>query len=154
MSLSRGPSRLYLAGLLNTALVGTGKPVNAVYGHLPADFGQLFKVVTVSSGPAGPGQYDLSGICTKLQFTLYVDLFVRYSDGAGWTEANSEDALDEIYSLIVPVIFANQSKTDNPSVPWSYLSYPENQRSEPGSAVIGGKQYRWESIPVEVEIEQ
>lgn len=154
MSLSRQPSRSYLAGLLNTALVGTGKPVNAVYGYLPADFGQLFKVVTVSSGPAMPGQYDLTGICTRLNFTLYIDLFVRYSDGAGWTEANSEDALDQIYSLIVPVIFANPGKGSNVLIPWSYIAFPEGQRSEPGSAVVGGKQYRWENIPVEVEIEQ
>ena len=100
MSTSRATARKGLANLLTTALVGTGKPAQAVYAYQVGDFAGQSPVVVVSSGPMLRLR-DTLGECYRSRFELRIYTFVLYADPASnWTESDAEDALDTIEAAI------------------------------------------------------
>lgn len=142
-SVSRKTARDALTGLLQTALVGTGKPAQAVYGYQVGDFGGQSPVVVVASGPVLRERKGF-GACWHTTATLLVFVFVAYA-AAGWTEANAEDALDSIEAAVADVVLANSS-----TATWNGLTY--EQATEPGSMTIGGVEYRSEVIRLSCEV--
>jgi hypothetical protein len=134
--------RAALATLLSTKLVGTGKPVQAVYAYQVSDFQGKSPVVLVTSAGSfrrNPERSDRTGSIAYFD----VNVFVLYSDpDAGWTEEHSEERLDLIEKNIAEVV-ADESLRDNQ--PWLFLDFAG--RSEVTSVVIGGKDYSWEIIP-------
>ena len=78
MTISRAPSRKHLASLLETALVGTGLPADAVIDHMIGDFGGASTVVVVASGPIERTIRGL-GNCWNAKITLNVYVFVLYA---------------------------------------------------------------------------
>ena len=142
-STSRKTVRDGLTTLLQAALVGSGKPAQAVYGYQVGDFGGQSPVVVVASGPVVRERKGF-GPCWHTTATLLVLVFVAYA-APGWTEANAEDALDGIEAAIADVVLANSS-----TATWHGLTYAE--QSEPGSVVIGGVEYRNEVIRLACEV--
>lgn len=141
--MSREAVRDGVTGLLRSALVGSGKPAQAVYGYQVGDFAGQSPVVVVKSGPVERVRRGL-GACWHTMATLQVFVFVAYAD-EGWTEANAEDALDSIEALIADVVLANGS-----TATWHGLTY--EGPTEPGGIEIGGVEYRREVVRLRCEV--
>lgn len=134
-----------LVGLLQTALVGTGKPVQAVYAYQVADIGTQSPVVIVTSNGSHRRNPEKSLRNTSLIY-LDVHVLVLYASPAdGWTEANSEAALNTIEKGIDGVVADN-----NETSSWMNLDFAGKSEIEP--TVIGGKEYRYEVIPLVAEV--
>jgi len=145
MASNRETARDALAALIQTAMVGAGKPVQAVYNYLPADLAGQSPVVTVTS--AGSLRLPLTAIGSRAEFLLQVDVFVLYNDQAGWTEADAEDRLDLIEATLATLVDANQV-----SAPWSALSYAEASSRTTAVTVLGGESYAWETMRLRAEV--
>ncbi len=144
MSYSRETVRDALASLLNTALVGTGKPAQVVYGYPVADFqGQSPVVVLMSVG----SERTMETMATRRQSVFHINVtsFTLYADGTSWTEADAEDQLDAIEAAIDQTIAANLVTND-----WADIGY--DGPSQAGNATIGGEQYRFETIPLRITV--
>ena len=142
---SREPARKALAQLLETDLVGTSKPVQAVYAYQVGDFQGQSPVVVVTSGPMERLR-DTMGDCYRSRFNLMVYVFVLYADpGTAWGEDDAEDALDAIEAAIAETLL-NNTRTAN----WDRLSYSEATAVD--AVVIGGVEYRRELITLTAEV--
>jgi hypothetical protein len=145
-STDRETVRDALTTLLTAKLVGTGKPVKAVYNYRIGDFQGQSPVVTVSSegslrSPAGEG----ADIWHNL-FYLAVHTFVLYADpGTGWGEDDAEDALDDIERLIADVVMDNDDATY-----WGHLAF--DSRSMRDDVAIGGDDYVREIVTIRAEV--
>ena len=132
-----------MAALLNTALVGTGLPVQAVYAYRVGDLGGQSPVVVVSSaGSERPRMTAAGGRTTVL---LQVDVFVLYSDEGTWGEDDAEDRLDLIEKTIAETLHDNQVTTN-----WQAVDYAA--RSERVDVEVGGLEYAREMILLRVEV--
>ena len=129
--------------LLSSALVGTGKPAQAVYGYQVGDFSNMTPVVTVSGGGIERSQ---SAVATREMLRVYlnVHIFVLYSDQDSWGEDDAEDRVDLIENTIAQTICDNRTH-DN----WVNIQY--SGRTQMGSLEISGIEYRWEVIPIRVD---
>lgn len=142
---SRQPARAGLAALLETALVGTGLPVQAVYAYQVGEFQGQSPVVVVTSGPMERLR-DTMGECYRSRFNLLIYVFVLYADpGTSWGEDDAEDALDAIEALIADTLLTN-ARTAN----WDRLEYAG--ASDVDAVAIGGVEYRRELITLTVEV--
>lgn len=144
MSAAREVARKHLAALLDAALVGNGKPAQAVYPYQVGDFHGATPVVVVASGSM-QRRLDSMGGCWRKVFQLWVYVFVAYADGSGWTENLAEDAIDAIEDAIAAVVLANL-RTDA----WVNIAYTD-AGTQLDPVVIGGVEYRRELITFEVE---
>jgi len=146
MSSSRETVRDALSALLNTALVGSGKPAQNEYGYPIADFAGQSPIVVVSSAGSERNMQTLD-TRRKSFFYLNIIVFVLYADAASsWTEADAEDALDTIEATIDQVIATNLTN----GTTWADLGY--DGRTRTGNATIASTQYRYEVIPVKAEV--
>lgn len=144
MAANRETVRDALATLLQAALVGSGKPVQAVYNYRTGDFAGASPVVSVFSHGADRRRLTARG--SRARFFLQVDIFVVYAleDGT-WTEAQAEDALDAVELLIAGVVDANQV-----TAYWGALDYVmESTRYD---VAIGGIEYIQEAILLVAEV--
>lgn len=145
--IDRKTLRESLATLLAAELVGTGKPVSAVYSYQVADFKGKSPVVFVTSAGSHRRNPEKSQRDTSLAY-LDVNILVLYSDGtANWTEQHSEERLDLIEKKVGEIVVNN---SDNPTLPWMELDFAG--RSEVTSVVIGGKDYSWEIVPLQTKL--
>lgn len=144
MAANREAVRDAFATLLQTALVGTGKPVQEVVNYRKGDLEGKSPVVQVSSYASNRSQMTARGGRTTVY--LLVAIFVLYAleDGT-WTEAQAEDALDQIESLIAEVVRSNQATAN-----WGALDY--ESRSERVDAAIGGQEYIVEAVTLKAEV--
>lgn len=145
-STSRETARDALSTLLGAALVGSGKPAQAVYGYQVGDFAGATPVVTVSSAGSRRERQSF-GNCWSNAFHFNIHVFVLYSDEDAWGEDDAEDALDTIEALIADVVMAN---AENDGV-WDQLAF-RDEDTLADSVDIGGIPYRRETIPVTVRI--
>lgn len=146
MTIARSTVRKAFAALLNTALVGNGKPAQTVYDHLVSDFAGASPVVVVSSGPV-QRLIETFGNCDRAVILLNVFVFVLYADGAGtWNEADAEDAVDAIEAIIAEVVINNQHGAN-----WNSAAYVDEPTDMTG-VVIGGDEYRRELIQIKFEV--
>ncbi len=142
---SREGARKALAQLLETALVGTSKPVQAVYAYQVGDFRGQSPVVVVTSGPMERLR-DTMGACYRSRFNLMIYVFVLYAEpGLSWGEDDAEDALDAIEAAIADTLLSN-TRTAN----WDRLDYSEATAVD--AVVIGGVEYRRELITLTAEV--
>jgi len=133
-AVNRETLRDALAVLLEAALVGENKPVQAVYNYRMSDFGKETPVVAVTS--AGSNRIkEAATLVTYAEVYLNVHIFVLYASADdSWTEAEAEDRCDLIEKETADVITDNYT-TDN----WTSLTYREPSIME--TVVIGGKSY-------------
>jgi len=140
----RAAVRSQLATLLASALVGAGKPAQAVYAYQVGDFDKLSPVIVVTGAGTGRGN---PLITDPTDFFLDVHTFVLYAtEDGGWTEQQSEDRLDLLEKSISDVI-----KDANDSGLWE--SIVPNGESQIDGLEIGGLEYRHEVIPVRVVVQ-
>jgi predicted alternative tryptophan synthase beta-subunit len=140
--MGRQAAREQLGSLLSTALVGTGKLAQAVYDYRIGDFAGLSPVVTVSSRGSIHPPMTVRGL--RGSYRLQVDTFVAYA-ATGWTEADSEDALDAIEAVIAGVIAANPTSTA-----WNSIDY--DAPTERADVEVGGIEYAHEQAVFLVEV--
>lgn len=145
---NRETARDKLAELLTTALVGSGKPAQAVYNYQVGDFQNMAPAVVVTSGPI-QRQRQAYGDCYTNTITLYVNVFVPYADPASsWTEAHAEDAIDLIEKTIAETVLNNLSAPGY----WNQCRYAPDEATLIGGVEIGGVEYRREIISIECEV--
>lgn len=140
---SRKIARKTLAGLLTTELMSNQSLAQAVYDHQVGDFQGQSPVVVVYSGGSSRSGGTFQG--SLKNFWLNVQVFVLYAttDGA-WTEANAEDALDDISGAIFDVLDAQR-------VTAAWEAIEAERPSDTGSLLtISGVEYRTELIRLKV----
>jgi hypothetical protein len=142
---SRKAVRAKLAELLSNELVTVSGLVQAVYDYRVGDFGGQSPVVVVSSGGSRRPPFTFQGTKPMYRFMVYVFVVYNTEDG-NWTEADAEDALDDIEQEISEVVSAN----DGLDSFWTSLEVSDAY-SETDSVTIGGVEYRREVIEVFVE---
>ncbi len=115
---NRSDARDALYTLFNTALVGTGKPVQAVYGYKVGKIEES-PVVVIASSASKRSASGMNDTRWRNEFIFEVFTFVRdaVEDNNAWTEADVEDTLDLIDKEIADVIADNRNSPSN----WSYL---------------------------------
>lgn len=138
---NRKTVRKAFAALLATAMVGVGKPVQAVYDFRKGDFQGQSPVVVVSGDGDKRLRFTFEGV--KPAYHLQIDIFVLYARTDGtWTEDMAEDVLDDIGLILADTVSDNRKSTD-----WIELYYTEfSQRLD---VVIGGLDYIRETFILE-----
>lgn len=137
-STSRETARDALVTLLTTALVGPGLPAKTVTGAKVTSLKGLTPLVSILS--AGTLRERLTFQGDKPTFYLEVQVWVRQAC-TGWTNAQAEDALDTIESLIAAVIEGNRATAE-----WEALEY--RAPSEVREVVVAGDPFYMERIPM------
>lgn len=140
MSTNRETARDALATLLTAALVGAGLPVKTVTNSNVKELEGLTPLVGVLSGGTMRERLTFQG--DEATFYLEVQVFVLQA-GTGWTNAQAEDALDRIESLIAGVYEDNRGTAN-----WAVLEY--DGRSTVIEITVEGKLYFMERIPTVV----
>lgn len=136
MSTSRETARDALVVDLTTALVGTGLPVKTVKGSKVTDLEGLTPLVSVLSA----GTKRVRGTFTGDVPTFYLEIQVWVRQACtGWTNAQAEDALDEIEALIAAV-YESRGQAN-----WEALEY--NGPSRVVEMAVAGNEYYVERIP-------
>jgi len=120
-------------------LVGTGLPVKTVAGSKVDTLAGVTPLVAVLSAGTIRKRTTFQG--TIPTFFLEIQIWVRQAT-TGWTNAQAEDALDEIEALIAGV-FADNVATAN----WSLL---ESDRTIVLELTVAGIAYYMERISVTV----
>lgn len=148
MVANREAARDALATLLTAALVGTGKPVQAVYNYRLGKF-SASPVVMVLSGGSYRKPRGMSSTKYENFFYLTVMVWIADADAAsGWTELDVEDKLDDIENRIAQVI-ADNRKTAN----WEDIQHKPGEPSVILNAVTkAGQPYVLEQISLEVKV--
>ena len=113
--MSRASVHAQLTSLLNSALVGTGKPCKEVTGYKKdvIDKAPLVSVLSAGSQRA----YD-SNETLQVVHGFGVVVFVPDASGA-WTESNVEATLDAIDAIIETTVKTNRGR----NAYWESLSY-------------------------------
>lgn len=134
-----------LTSLLETALVGVGLPVQAVYGYKTPDFdGQSPVVVVDVVGSAHSAPSTYGGWPAVVNVNLYV--FALYTEtGTSYTNEDAEEQLADIEERISTVVRANQTADS-----WSEASYRGD--TIVGTMTLGGNTYRFEEIPLALQV--
>lgn len=143
---NRETARDGLTTILTTALVGSGKPAQAVYGYMVGDFGGQSPVVRVMSAGSERSEvtYD-TDYYTAFFFT--VECWVLKVDPASsWTEADAEDRLDLLEKTIADTLAANYSN----GAAWDRVM-PDGRSTVIDGSLLGGDDYLVEVIPVRAE---
>lgn len=142
MSTSRETARDALVTLLETALVGDGLPAKTVTGSKVESLSGLTPLVSVLS--AGTMREHLTFQGDRAIFTLEVQVWVLQSV-TGWTNAQAEDALDRIESLI-----AATYETARATANWEIVEYANATAISELS--VAGIPYYMERIPTTVKL--
>jgi hypothetical protein len=142
MSTSRETSRDALVTLLTAALVGVGLPAKTVTGSKPDTLTGETPLVSVLSAGSERPRLTVDGNRGIMYLTIHV--WVQQAT-TGWTNAQAEDALDEIESLIAGVIETNR-ETSN----WMVLEY--TARTTVLDVEVEGNRYYREVIPIRAQL--
>lgn len=142
MSTSRETARDALVTLLTAALVGAGLPAKTVTGSKVTELAGQTPLVMVLSGGSGRERLTYQGDQTT--FMLEVMVFVRQAT-TGWTNAQAEDALDRIESLIAGAYEAAGRTAD-----WEFVRY--TAATKVYEVAVEGVAYYMERIPTTVEL--
>lgn len=121
-TVNRETVRDAFAALLSAGLVGSGLPVQAVYGYLIGKIEETPVVVVTSAGTARM-RAGIGDARWNSYFVLQVLTFVRDADAAnGWTEANVEDTLDLIDKKIADIVADNRNNAN-----WNNITFSINE---------------------------
>jgi len=145
MVTNRETGRDALVSLFAAALVGAGKPAQVIYGYLAGDFGGQSPVIVVASEGSDREQRAVTSRQKNLfYYTIYT--FTPYAKkDSSWGEDDCEDRVDLLEKTIAEVITANRSNDD-----WAFLEL--DGRSVVDSVMIGGAEFRRESMPVTMTV--
>lgn len=146
---SRKTVRKAFATLLQTEL---GSLVAVVYDHQADSLDEQSPAVTVTGGETD--RTLTPGIMENSTIALYVDIFVRYQQQSAtppWTEADSEDRIDDIEQVVSNTVLKYGSNLEgDKSYPW--LLMVTSGQSNINPAIMDGIDYRHESIRILCEV--
>jgi len=142
MSTSREASRDALVTLLSAGLVGVGLPVKTVTGSKVESLEGLTPLVSVLSAGTLRERVTFKG--DMPEFYLEVQVWVSQAQ-TGWTNAQAEDAIDNIEARIA-AIYDSARNTDN----WAVVDY--DGRTTVTEASVAGTLYYLERIPTVVKL--
>ena len=142
MSTSRETARDALVTLLEAALVGDGLPVKTVTGSKVESLSGLTPLVSVLS--AGTMREHLTFQGDRAIFSLEVQIWVLQAV-TGWTNAQAEDALDRIESLIAATYEAARGTAN-----WEIVEY--TSPTAISELAVAGIPYYLERIPTTVKL--
>ncbi len=149
--MSRKTFRHALADLIESRLAGPGGILQAVYAYGARDFGGQSPVVTITSDGSLRKMTFESGEVMPGPFTkayLDVHIFVAYSvRDDGYTEADSEDALDDVEAAIMSLV--HEFSKGGVDMPWFAIRPAGRSKT---SIVQLGDLYRYEHIPLELDV--
>ena len=137
---SRKALRAALATLLDAAIPA----VQAVYAYPKMDLDGESPIITISSG--GSERQPLTMAGSRLTATLDLHLLVLQS-GSSWTEAQAEDAMDDIEEAIYATLIANRR-----TATWAHIDYGGRTDARRPLAMPGGVVYLHEQISIEVQV--
>lgn len=153
-SLNRETLRDALAAILQTALVGAGKPADAVYGYLRGDLASdtgamPLAVVMIDAGGITRQRETFDAAWGVPAIGMTVETLVLYSSDdatetapATWTEANCADRCDLLEKSIADALMDNYGAISGAE----YVTYAGPTTTD--YVVIGGRMYRRELIPL------
>lgn len=140
MTVNRKDIRATLAAALTTALT----TAQAVYGYQRGGFEGRTPVVRVMSAGSERPRYTAQGNRGTLHFL--VQLWVLYTDpDAGWTEANAEDALDQLEYELAAYVETYRATDD-----WIAIDLEGRSRVE--IVRYQGLPYVVEDVPIAVKV--
>lgn len=143
---NRETGRDALVSLLTTALVGTGKPAQAIYGYLVGDFKSQSPVVVVASDGT---EEDQRAVTSRKEneffYTIHTFTIFAQKGNSSWTEAHVEDRLDLLEKTIRETIADNRSTAN-----WAFIEI--DGRTTVDNVLVAGEEYRHEVIPVRMEV--
>lgn len=154
---NRKTYRQLLANEIGQALTNAGV-VQAVYPFRVGNFNGQSPVVTFTSAGSDRRQEITGGVDAETSLMFAIDVFVLYADQASnWTEANAEDAIDNIEQVVADWVMTNSdglSRSEQGQTSWFDLVF--NERSATGSLLqaerLGGQEYRRERMTITVFI--
>jgi len=141
MATSRETVRDALGVLLTDSLIGVGLPVKTVSVSKVKSLEGLTPLVALLSDGTLRERTTFQGTFPTFYFVLQVWVM---EEATGWTNAQAEDALDRIESIIADVFSAN-AETAN----WTLISITD--RSKILEVTSGGRVYFVESFPVKIQ---
>lgn len=145
MTETRETSRDALVMLFDTALTGTGNPVQEVIGYKPGadEIKAKSPLVSVTSmGSERPRRTTAGNFAT---FYLEVETWVLLTDGGSWTPAIAENMTDTIEKGIAGVVADNQETAN-----WNIISY--DGPTQVADVGFDGVPYIRETIPIRIEV--
>lgn len=140
---TRAQVRAALKTLFESALVGTGLPVQAILAYPPAKPTGQSPLVYLRS--AGARRLPTTHALSAVTYRVDVVVLVLHSDGNTWDADDAEDALDAIEDLIASVIDANQHNAR-----WQALTYAKDSAVD--LVAVSGTPHRREIIPLAVQV--
>lgn len=140
---NRKTIREALAALIDAALDSTWD----VFNYGTSVFLGRARNIIVASGDTDYPDMAAGEIASDAEFDFGIGIFILYaSDAQSWTAQNSEDALDLGRKYIADIVKDNENNAN-----WHRLK--SNGRSRVGIVEDeGGAPYRYEIVPVRVEI--
>lgn len=138
--ISRETVRKELAGLFESLTPAA----QAVYDYQAAEFEGKSPVVMITS--AGTTRMNLTTQGMKARIFFGVHIFVLHADpDSGWTEADAEDALDQVEYEVSLILEAHQRTSYWESIEWEGSSIIDK-------ITVSGDPYLYEVIPIAVEV--
>lgn len=148
---TRKLTRKAIGSKLEADLVGENLPVAAFAAYTKTDFDGASPVVTLASSGSGLPPMTPEGSSQTFYYEINT-LIIRPNQAeieGGYTEADVEDALDDVYNEIREWIAFNRSDVDNQV--WKYIAIAARSNIIP-IVDDGGRGYYMENIPIVVEV--
>jgi len=136
---TRKEVREHLGSLLSSALVGTGKPAQAVYDYLKSSFDGQSPVVVIGSSGFNAQEQDFTNWFATYDYEVLV--FVARED----TQL-ADDYLDQTTQKLYETLQTNRVLSGY----WDDLVWADPSQIVP--AVVGGKPYWMETVLVRVTV--
>ena len=130
---------------LATYLDGALPSAEAVFPYQVSDFAGKSPIVYITS--SGSSREKFTGVGFRSTFKLNIHTFVLYpseNTGAGYTEQDAENILDDLEYQIASAILSIGSHALIKAI-----SYPEQSNAD-NAVEIGGETYLHEVVPVEI----
>jgi hypothetical protein len=141
---SRKTIRQALAAAMTTGLVGAGKAAKKLYRYKPSQFGAETTHIIVLTAASSDRSKQAQPVRANSVIGFEIWTFVLYS-AEGWTEENSEDKLDDMEKEIIDWLLDNADNNAN----WDGITI---EPTEIDIVSVGGKTYRQEVIPIQVQV--
>jgi hypothetical protein len=130
-----------IATILETALTGAGNVLQSFYGYEADDFGGQSPVMVMATR-SNAAEQRTSGELARQDIKFDLISFVLYK-GTGWTPADCEDKLNEVYKDTLDTSLNNQQQTS----PVPYEIFLDGE-APIVPANVGGFDYRMQTIPI------
>lgn len=149
---TRKQVRQAIGAKIEADLVGESLPAAAFAPYTKTDFDGASPVITLASSGSDIPPLTPIGSTSTHYFEINT-LIIRPNQAeisGGYSEADTEDALDDVYTEIVQWIEQNRKDTSTEKI-WNYIAIASRSNIIP-IVDDGGRGYFMENIPIVVEV--